>query len=158
MSLKPLLEPEAFWQFACELYEADGVKERCLYSQNQLGLNVNLLLLCAWLARHQRTLTQGQWQKVIQSLENSDKKLVELRQQRQSHTRGSSSYKACLQQELELEAQQQQLILRTLNDEDLPGASLHPLVGYFEASGCNETRTRDELVVLFSDEYKESSH
>jgi uncharacterized protein (TIGR02444 family) len=45
-----------FWQFSLELYAAPGVKEACLSLQDELGLDVNLVLLSAWLAQHGRRI------------------------------------------------------------------------------------------------------
>jgi len=39
-----------FWQFSLKIYQHEKVKEACLSFQNQEGINVNLLLLCCWLA------------------------------------------------------------------------------------------------------------
>ncbi len=40
-----------FWQFSIEFYGAPGVKQACMSLQDELGLDVNLVLLAAWLAR-----------------------------------------------------------------------------------------------------------
>jgi uncharacterized protein (TIGR02444 family) len=42
---------EEFWAFSLALYARPGVAEACLHLQDAHGLDVNLLLLCCWLAR-----------------------------------------------------------------------------------------------------------
>jgi uncharacterized protein (TIGR02444 family) len=40
-----------FWDYALELYRRDGVEAACLELQERHGLDVNVVLLCCWLAR-----------------------------------------------------------------------------------------------------------
>ena len=40
-----------FWQFSLALYGQPGVARECLELQDKFGLNINLLLFCAWLGR-----------------------------------------------------------------------------------------------------------
>jgi uncharacterized protein (TIGR02444 family) len=42
---------EEFWAFSLALYARPGVAEACLRLQDTCALDVNLLLLCCWLAR-----------------------------------------------------------------------------------------------------------
>jgi len=39
-----------FWDYALELYRREGVESACLELQERHGLDVNLVLLCCWLA------------------------------------------------------------------------------------------------------------
>jgi len=39
-----------FWDYALELYRREGVEGACLDLQQRHGLDVNLVLLCCWLA------------------------------------------------------------------------------------------------------------
>jgi uncharacterized protein (TIGR02444 family) len=39
-----------FWDYALELYRREGVENACLELQERHGLDVNLVLLCCWLA------------------------------------------------------------------------------------------------------------
>jgi uncharacterized protein (TIGR02444 family) len=39
-----------FWIFSLRVYQAPGVEHECLALQDQFGVDVNLLLFCAWLA------------------------------------------------------------------------------------------------------------
>ena len=40
----------AFWQFSLTVYGAPGVADACLAAQERYGVDVNILLFCAWLA------------------------------------------------------------------------------------------------------------
>jgi uncharacterized protein (TIGR02444 family) len=39
-----------FWDFSLSLYRKPGVADACLFVQDRYGLNVNLVLLCIWVA------------------------------------------------------------------------------------------------------------
>jgi uncharacterized protein (TIGR02444 family) len=65
-----------FWNFSITVYRASAVQDECLSLQDQFGLDVNLVLLCAFLgAVHGVTLTSddiasvrqevGQWHEQI---------------------------------------------------------------------------------------------
>lgn len=45
---------EAFWAFSLDLYAHPAIAAACLRLQDELGLDVNLVLLCCWLARSGR--------------------------------------------------------------------------------------------------------
>jgi uncharacterized protein (TIGR02444 family) len=51
-----------FWDYALDLYRQEGVEEACLELQERHGLDVNLVLLCCWLASR-GIEAQGQWLK-----------------------------------------------------------------------------------------------
>jgi len=55
---RPLLTftPEDFWQFSLAFYGQAKVARACLALQDRTGADVNLLLLCCWLARYRRQL------------------------------------------------------------------------------------------------------
>ena len=40
-----------FWDYALDLYRREGVEAACLELQERHGLDVNVVLLCCWLAR-----------------------------------------------------------------------------------------------------------
>jgi uncharacterized protein (TIGR02444 family) len=49
-----------FWNFSLAVYGASAVQDECLNLQDQFGLDVNLVLLCAFLgAGHGAALTSG---------------------------------------------------------------------------------------------------
>ncbi len=39
-----------FWRFSLRIYRAHGVADECLAVQERYGIDVNLMLFCAWLA------------------------------------------------------------------------------------------------------------
>jgi uncharacterized protein (TIGR02444 family) len=43
-----------FWQFSLRVYCAPGVQDDCLAVQERYGVDVNAMLLCAWLAAERR--------------------------------------------------------------------------------------------------------
>jgi uncharacterized protein (TIGR02444 family) len=45
-----------FWRFSLATYAAPGVAAECLTLQDALGLDVNLLLFCAWLGAERHVL------------------------------------------------------------------------------------------------------
>jgi uncharacterized protein (TIGR02444 family) len=47
-----------FWRFSLAVYGQPGVAEECLGLQDKFGLNINLLLFCAWLGRRGIVLTR----------------------------------------------------------------------------------------------------
>ena len=50
----------AFWKFSLAVYAAPGVPEECLAVQEAHGVDVNVLLFCAWLAAARKVaLTPG---------------------------------------------------------------------------------------------------
>jgi uncharacterized protein (TIGR02444 family) len=49
-----LSDADAFWAFSLELYARPGVAASCLRLQDEGGFDVNLLLLCCWIARSGR--------------------------------------------------------------------------------------------------------
>ncbi|HEY5306484.1 MAG TPA: TIGR02444 family protein [Pseudolabrys sp.] len=50
--------PSPFWDFSIAVYGTDAVADECLALQDEFGLDVNLLLLCAFVgARHGVALT-----------------------------------------------------------------------------------------------------
>jgi uncharacterized protein (TIGR02444 family) len=44
------LDPGAFWEFSLAFYSRERVQAACLSLQNRRGADVNILLLCCWLA------------------------------------------------------------------------------------------------------------
>jgi uncharacterized protein (TIGR02444 family) len=108
----------AFWQFSLQLYPT--VKRICLAWQNELGANVNLVLLLCLLEQRQLGLTQAQLQQLMTAInEFSTRYTQPLRALRkQSHTAAVSAIQqqqlkqTLLQAELELEKLEQQLLVQ----------------------------------------------
>jgi len=49
MQTAPLVSFSGLWDFSLERYARPGVVDICLHLQDEQGVNVNLLLWCAWL-------------------------------------------------------------------------------------------------------------
>ncbi|MEN0038318.1 MAG: TIGR02444 family protein [Cellvibrio sp.] len=49
MPSAPSTHPSGLWEFSLDLYARPGVANQCLQLQDEQGVNVNLLLWCAWL-------------------------------------------------------------------------------------------------------------
>jgi len=47
------------WAYSLRLYRRPGVAPACIALQDRLGVDVNLLFFCLWMARTGRTLTPG---------------------------------------------------------------------------------------------------
>ncbi len=55
-----MLQPDNdFWRFSLRVYEQEGVAEECLALQERHGVNVNLLLFCAWIGTQAITLDRN---------------------------------------------------------------------------------------------------
>jgi uncharacterized protein (TIGR02444 family) len=48
----------SFWDFSLKVYGGEGVETECLALQDQFGVDVNLLLLCAFAGAQGATLTE----------------------------------------------------------------------------------------------------
>ncbi len=51
---------QRLWDFALKLYAAPGVAEACLILQDESGVDVPVLLSCAWLSKNGVTLTAAE--------------------------------------------------------------------------------------------------
>jgi uncharacterized protein (TIGR02444 family) len=54
MKASALQHDNEFWQFSLVVYGEPGVEAECLALQETLGIDVNLLLFCAWLGAARR--------------------------------------------------------------------------------------------------------
>ena len=60
MTAPALQRDNEFWRFSLAVYAAPGVEAECLALQDARGIDVNLLLFCAWLGAARRVaLTQS---------------------------------------------------------------------------------------------------
>ena len=55
----PGLSPGAFWEFSLAFYAREPVGAACLSLQNRRGADVNILLLCCWLATLKLTVGEA---------------------------------------------------------------------------------------------------
>lgn len=44
-----MTEENPFWRFSLQIYAREGIAEECIDLQDRHGINVNVLLFCAWL-------------------------------------------------------------------------------------------------------------
>jgi uncharacterized protein (TIGR02444 family) len=50
LTVVPRLDADAFWEFSLAFYSREPVANACLSLQDRRGADVNILLLCCWLA------------------------------------------------------------------------------------------------------------
>lgn len=103
-----------FWQFSLQVYRDEQVKEACLAFQQQEGLNVNLLLLCCWLAYAVEEIPQSELISACHCISDWHEKITQtLRSVRQQLKKSSTDdwvnqfYQQVLSDELASEAYQQ---------------------------------------------------
>ncbi|MDO6694378.1 TIGR02444 family protein [Aliiglaciecola sp. 3_MG-2023] len=103
---------EDFWQFSLFHYANSEVKRLALCLQNDYSLNVNLLLLCAFLDRHNRQLSVKQFIRLTKFIAQSVEEVEGIRKLRiEAKNPQPALYAQLLEQELQAEkAQQKQLI------------------------------------------------
>lgn len=51
---------QGLWDFALKLYAAPGVGDACLLLQDESGVDVPVLLFCAWLSKNDVALTEAE--------------------------------------------------------------------------------------------------
>lgn len=110
----PIDDSEGFWQFSVQLYRCEGVKEYCLRLQNESELNVNFLLLSAWMNLHEVSLTEEQTRRLEQACAETQLTLNQMRFLRTNFLKNSKEYKKHLSEELRIEAEQQKIMLAEL--------------------------------------------
>ncbi|MBC3765943.1 TIGR02444 family protein [Neptunicella marina] len=104
-----------FWQFSLDCYQQK--QHQFLQLQDNFNLNVNLLLFAKFADKQNRLLTVTQWQQIIVSIEQSNQIIQQHRKTRRlARNNNSSLYKKLLEQELQLEQNQQQQIINTVNN------------------------------------------
>ena len=109
---------DKFWQFSLQLYPQ--VKPLCLQWQDELGVNVNLLLLLCYLEQQQLSLSAAELQQLAAQLNNFSAQFTKpLRTLRKNTAiaavtpaQQQTLKQALLQAELELEKLEQQLLLQ----------------------------------------------
>jgi uncharacterized protein (TIGR02444 family) len=72
-----LLQPDNdFWRFSLKVYDQEGVAEECLELQDRHGVNVNLLLFCAWIGTQAITLRRNDIEAAAQVVVHWDAMVV----------------------------------------------------------------------------------
>ena len=62
------LSPGAFWEFSLAFYAREPVGAACLSLQDRRGADVNILLLCCWLATLKLTLNEAGIKSAIEAV------------------------------------------------------------------------------------------
>ncbi|WP_445766247.1 TIGR02444 family protein [Rheinheimera sp.] len=114
----PTVSAEQLWQFSLALYPK--VKNLCLQWQDELGANVNLLLLLCYLEQQQLSFSGAELQQLAAALDKFSSRFTKpLRALRQNSATAPLSAaqqqtlkQSLLQAELELEKLEQQLLLQ----------------------------------------------
>ncbi|WP_026376233.1 TIGR02444 family protein [Aestuariibacter salexigens] len=110
------MQAESFWQFSIEFYGIRPVKQDCLSLQDDHGLNVNLILCCAYADYCNITLSVEQILALRESLNELDEVTQQHRHMRRSLSKDASEYADALRRELELEKRQQQRLIEAANN------------------------------------------
>ncbi len=118
-----LISAAAFWDFSLNTYAEPAVKDACLAAQDDFGADVNLLLLCLWLGRHQCAPDPKAWQGLLAaSAEWQQEKLGPLRARRRA-LKGQAHYALALADELAAEKEAQVALIAVLEPDSLPAAT-----------------------------------
>jgi uncharacterized protein (TIGR02444 family) len=120
--MKPL-NSEAFWQFACRLYDEEGMQTRLLDYQNQQGKNVNLCLLLYYLDSLELALNESQLNQLELCIVEFDELVLKPLRTARAYLKANqieiADYatirKELLSAELKLEKQQQQMLIDRVN-------------------------------------------
>ena len=73
----PRLDPGAFWEFSLAYYSREPVAAACLSLQNRRRADVNILLLCCWLATLKLTIGEAGLKAAIEAVEDWRHKVLE---------------------------------------------------------------------------------
>lgn len=106
-------QAKAFWQFSLATYAPN--KAVYLALQDNFGLNVNLLLLCQFIASKGYHLGIEHIGALHQTIAKLDNQIQQHRDKRRSEN-NSQRRQQLLQKELELEKQQQEQLITCLNN------------------------------------------
>jgi uncharacterized protein (TIGR02444 family) len=98
-----------FWRFSLAVYGRPGVAQECLGLQDKLGLNINLLLFCAWLGCRGIALAREDLEGASRSIASWHDHVVRplrgVRRQMKLHHEDVSALRAQVQR-VEVEAEQ----------------------------------------------------
>ena len=118
-----------FWDFAVDLYARPGVETACLTLQNGVGLDVDMLLFCLWLAGRGEGIApildsalaaSEEWQAVVAPLRAARRALKMLPEDRGDTARLRIAVKAC---ELDAERFEIEALAGLAGGEHAPVAS-----------------------------------
>ena len=139
----------AFWRYAVAVYRREGVQERCLYLQDDHGLDVNILLFVAWLAAaHRRSLTPEDCRALIEATEDWRRDVVRAIRAVRRHVKPMAVrkpgldvvYQSLKATELDAERAQHGLLIeagRGLGRSAADATALANMRAYLEAAGLD---------------------
>ena len=108
-----------FWAFSLKTYSAEGVAERLLAVQDEMGLDVNILLYATWLAVKGRKITDGHLAELEARVEPWRKRVVvplrQLRTQLRDYPEAQTVREQVKELELKSEHQQQAMMWEFFN-------------------------------------------
>lgn len=112
---------EEFWNFSLALYARPGVAEYCLRLQDEIGANVNLLLLCCWAGRYGMALNADTLAAAIAAIENCEAQVLRpLRARRRTPGLAPDARQHLLAEEIAAERHEQMLLVQCLENLGLP--------------------------------------
>lgn len=83
---------ESAWDFACRVYQKNGVADACIQLQDQHNINIPLLLFCCWAGQGYTALSPQEIQTLKQFSENYSQQTTQpLRQIRREMKQGYNS-------------------------------------------------------------------
>jgi uncharacterized protein (TIGR02444 family) len=77
LTILPRLDPEAFWEFSLALYSRAAVASACLSLQDRRDADVNILLLCCWLATLEQSVDSEALRRADTAVESWRRDLLE---------------------------------------------------------------------------------
>jgi uncharacterized protein (TIGR02444 family) len=124
----PLQYDNEFWRFSLAVYCQAEVEQECLALQQALGIDVNLLLFCAWLGARGIVLSRQEIEAASGAVAAWHDQVVRplrgVRQQIKTLKRGAFENFRTKVKGVELEAEQiEQALLYDLSKTILPGAN-----------------------------------
>jgi len=145
----------SFWDFSLQTYRRDGAEQACLGLQDESGADVNLLLLCCFVARYGVRLTPAAMETLIRQAGVWQQEIVEpLRAVRRRLKQPVGSVlpeaaaplrKALQDSELEAERLEQEMLQAVLHtvggldgrDADRPGLARRNVLDYLRFLGVS---------------------
>jgi len=141
-------DPPSFWEFSLQTYRRAGAEQACLDLQDGSGADVNLLLLCCFVARHGVRLTPSALETLVRQAAVWQREVIgPVRAVRRRLKKPVGSVlaeaavplrKALQEAELEAERLEQEMLQAVLNtvggldgrDADRPGLARRNLLDY----------------------------
>ena len=91
---RPLELENPFWRFSLAVYAMSGVQEECLFLQNSSGVNVNLLLYCAWRGTEGDCLTDAALKRSIAAVQGWHDEIITPLRAARTHLKRSGAMDA----------------------------------------------------------------